>query len=55
MMTDGIIDTNIFIHAHAKDRFPEECRRFLLAVEQGRVRVHLEPLILQELSYALPH
>jgi predicted nucleic acid-binding protein len=54
-MTDGLLDTNVFIHAHASDRFTEECRRFLLAVEQGKVRAHLEPLIFHELSYALPH
>jgi predicted nucleic acid-binding protein len=54
-MTDGLLDTNVFIHAHATDRFSDECRRFLFAVEQGEVPAHLEPLILHELSYALPH
>jgi predicted nucleic acid-binding protein len=54
-MSDGLLDTNIFIHAHASDSFSEECRRFLAALEVGRVRAYLEPLILHELSYALPH
>lgn len=54
-MTDGLLDTNVFIHAHASDGHTAECRRFLHAVEQGEVRAHLEPLILHELSYALPH
>lgn len=54
-MTDGLLDTNVFIHAHASDIHTAECRRFLHAAEQGEVRAHLEPLILHELSYALPH
>ncbi len=54
-MSDGLLDTNIFIHAHARDAYTEECRRFLLALEKGDVRAQLEPLILHELSYALPH
>ena len=54
-MPDGLLDTNVFIHAHARDSQTEECRRFLLALERGDLRAHLEPLILHELSYALPH
>lgn len=54
-MTEGLLDTNVFIHAHASDRHTEECRRFLGALEAGRVKARLEPLILHELSYALPH
>jgi predicted nucleic acid-binding protein len=54
-MADGLLDTNVFIHAHASDRFTEECRSFLAAVERGKVRAYLDPLILHELSYALPH
>lgn len=54
-MSDGLLDTNVFIHAHTTDSVSEECRRFLAALEQGRVRARLEPLILHELSYALPH
>ena len=53
-MNDGLVDTNVFIHAHANDRFSAECRAFLLALEQGRVEAHLEPIVLHELSYALP-
>ena len=54
-MRDGLLDTNVFIHAHTTDSISEECRRFLAALERGRVQAHLEPLILHELSYALPH
>lgn len=54
-MSEGLLDTNVFIHAHASDSATQECRRFLAALEQGRIRARLEPLILHELSYALPH
>src|SRR5215217_1433355 len=54
-MNDGLLDTNVFIHAHTTDSASEECRRFLASLERGGVRAQLEPLILHELSYALPH
>ncbi len=50
-----LIDTNVFIHAQSTDQFSQECRRFLEAVETGRIRARLDPLVLHELSYALPH
>lgn len=50
----GLIDTNLFVHAHANDDATAECQAFLAALEQGRVRARLEPLVLHELSYALP-
>lgn len=53
-LASGLIDTNVFIHAYANDAHTSECRRFLVAVEQGRVEAHLEPMVLHELSYALP-
>jgi predicted nucleic acid-binding protein len=51
---EGLLDTNVFIHAYANDAHTAECRAFLLAVERGDVLVRLEPLVLHELSYALP-
>ena len=51
----GLLDTNTFIHAHARDVHTEECRAFLAALETGSVHAHLEPIVLHELSYALPH
>lgn len=51
----GLLDTNVFIHAHAQDAASADCRRFLAALEAGRVSARLEPLVLHELSYALPH
>ena len=50
----GLLDTNIFIHAHATDQWSAECRVFLGALRDGRVRAHLDPLVLHELAYALP-
>lgn len=54
-MTPGLLDTNIFIHAHASDALTADCRAFLGALERGSVSAVLEPLVLHELSYALPH
>jgi predicted nucleic acid-binding protein len=52
---DGLLDTNVFIHAQTHDAQSEECLRFLEAVKSGRVEAHIEPIVLHELSYALPH
>lgn len=54
-MSDGLLDTNVFIHAQTTDALSDECRRFMAALEQGRARAHLEPVVLHELSYALKH
>jgi predicted nucleic acid-binding protein len=54
-MTEGLLDTNLFIHAQSTDLHSDECRRFLAALEQGNARARLEPLVLHELSYVLPH
>ncbi len=54
-MMPGLIDTNVFIHAQTTDQRSEECRRFLRAVQEGRITVRLEALVLHELTYALPH
>lgn len=54
-MAEGFIDTNVFIHALSHDRYADECLRFLGQVQQGHVVVHLHPLVVHELSYALPH
>lgn len=54
-MPDGLIDTNVFIHAQTYDVHAEECLQFLEAVQDGRIQVRIEPIVLHELSYALPH
>jgi predicted nucleic acid-binding protein len=53
-MSEGLLDTNVFVHAYANDSQTAECRGFLLALRDGRVRARLEPLVLHELSYSLP-
>ena len=52
---DGLLDTNVFVHAQTNDDLSEECARFLTALQLGRVRARLEPMVLHELSYARPH
>lgn len=54
-MSSGLLDTNVFIHAHTTDQWSEECRACLRALEAGAVRAYLEPMVRHELSYALPH
>lgn len=54
-MPAGLLDTNVFIHAHTSDHFSAECRAFLGALEAGTVRAVMEPVVLHELSYALRH
>jgi predicted nucleic acid-binding protein len=54
-MPDGLLDTNVFLHAQTHDHWSEECRRFLAAVERGQVHARLEPMVLHELSYAMRH
>jgi|SRR5579884_2883325 len=52
--SEGFLDTNVFVHSLTRDAFAAECRHFLRAVEDGRIRVRLEPAVLHELSYVLP-
>jgi predicted nucleic acid-binding protein len=54
-MAEGLLDTNVFLHAQTTDSLSAECRQFLAALEAGTVRAQLEPLVLRELSYALKH
>jgi predicted nucleic acid-binding protein len=53
-VSDGLLDTNVVVHVF--DRMPPgpECAAFLGAIESGRVRAVLEPLVIHELTYVLP-
>lgn len=51
----GLIDTNVFIHARTYDAHPEQCLNFLEAVQRGAILTPLDPVVLHELCYALPH
>lgn len=55
MQQEGLLDTNVFVHAQTRDAHSAECRKFLGAIEAGTVHATLEPMVLHELSYALPH
>jgi len=51
----GLIDTSVFVHAATTDVQSAACRQFLTALERGALEARLEPPVLHELSYALPH
>ena len=51
---DGLIDTNVFIHAEANNPLTPECRDFLAGLARGTIRARIEPLVVHELTYALP-
>lgn len=54
-VSSGLIDTNVFIHAQTYDSYAEECLQFLEAIREGRTQARLDPTVVHELSYALPH
>lgn len=54
-MNEGLLDTNVIIHAHqVTDDNSNECLAFLEALERGDVRARLEPVVAHELTYTLP-
>lgn len=53
-MDEGLLDTNVFVHALARDQQSAECRRFLDLLKQGLLQAYLEPLVVHELTYTLP-
>lgn len=53
-ISDGIVDTNVFLHAVTSDGHSAECIKFLEALEAGSVRAVLDPVVVHELSYVLP-
>jgi predicted nucleic acid-binding protein len=50
----GLLDTNVFVHALANDPQTQECQAFLAALATGTNEATIEPIVLHELSYALP-
>ena len=50
----GVVDTNVFVHAHANDPLTAECQAFLSALAAGAVQAHLDPLVVHEMTYVLP-
>lgn len=52
---EGLLDTNVVMHALTHDPHAEECVRFVEGLERGTRRARLEPMVLHELSYAFGH
>lgn len=53
-MAAGAVDTNVFIHAQTHDALSGECLNFLEGIAERRLQARLDPIVLHELSYALP-
>jgi len=51
--SEGLIDTNVLIHALTSDRHSLDCRRFLLSVREGERSFTLTAVVVFELTYAL--
>lgn len=52
-MNDGLLDTNLFIHALTRDAHSAECQQFLDHLKNGEVQAYLDPMVVHELSYSL--
>ncbi|HEY7034908.1 MAG TPA: type II toxin-antitoxin system VapC family toxin [Thermomicrobiales bacterium] len=53
-MSSGYLDANLFIHAIANDDHTAECKRFLEELEKGTIAARIEPIVLHEITFALP-
>lgn len=53
-MTEGLLDTNLFIHAYTSDQHSLECQKFLAAISRGEVQGWLDMLVVHEITYSLP-
>ncbi len=53
-MDEGLLDTNVFLHAQAHDAHTEVCRRLLHAIAAGDRAAWIDPMVLHELTYVLP-
>ena len=53
MQTEGLIDTNVFIHALKRDQNSQECLEFLSLVRSGERRVRLELYVVHELTFVI--
>jgi predicted nucleic acid-binding protein len=50
-MNEGLVDTNVFVHALLVDERSAECRAFLDGVRDGSISVEVHPLVVHELTY----
>ncbi|HVC33842.1 MAG TPA: PIN domain-containing protein [Chloroflexota bacterium] len=53
-MNEGLIDTNVFIHALSHDQHAEHCQQHLRALADGRAEAILDAVVVHELTYVLP-
>ena len=53
-MSEGLLDTNVFIHALTHDPHAEQCQGLLRALADGRVQAVLDAVVVHELTYVLP-
>jgi predicted nucleic acid-binding protein len=53
MQSEGLVDTNVFIHALRGDDRSHECREFLKLLRTGERRVRLEPYVVHELTFVI--
>ncbi len=53
-MTDGVIDSNVIMHALTHDENSQECSAFMACLRDGKLRARLEPYVVHELTYAIP-
>ncbi len=51
----GWLDTNIFVHARTRDDRSAACRRLLGRLASGESMGRIDPVVVHELTYALPH
>ena len=47
LMSEGLLDTNVFVHAYTNDAHADECVRSW-PPESGRLRARLDPLVLHD-------
>ncbi len=50
-MNEGLVDTNVFVHALLVDEGSAKCRAFLDGVRDGSISVEVHPLVVHELTY----
>ncbi len=50
-MNEGLVDTNVFVHALLVDEGSAKCRAFLDGVRDGSISVEVHPLVVHGLTY----
>lgn len=53
-LTEGFVDTNVFLHAQSHDEHSRWCRELLRCAANGTLSLAIDPIVLHELTYVLP-